>query len=354
MRGLVIPEQDDDADALASLFLEKLAERRWRLAGERPGGLPDELDGVVDGPSDHVHEVVRLHDGVADVLPASAVLVRPAAGDLDGREAAVGDVGVLVEGDAATSAEREVGVGDGAGAAPVEGVVVDGPVLDGEAELRRRPHRVAAAVAVDGEPALGGGAGEDPVDGEGGDADELRAEDVVVLDVELEPGDGVGDLDAEALLPPGVLGVGDDPRLRDGGAGEADGDVGVAGDDLLGPDADAAPARVVAGAGGAAGAVAGEEAAHPLRHDVHVGEALGLGYPDVEVAVQEHGRLRGGGQVGGAFPHAAQGGMLFLFLFLFSCLARMACVTIQEGERRRRGRGHARAGRRPKPKQEEE
>lgn len=352
MRGLVIPEQDDDADALASLFLEKLAERRWRLAGERPGGLPDELDGVVDGPSDHVHEVVRLHDGVADVLPASAVLVRPAAGDLDGREAAVGDVGVLVEGDAATSAEREVGVGDGAGAAPVEGVVVDGPVLDGEAELRRRPHGVAAAVAVDGEPALGGGAGEDPVDGEGGDADELRAEDVVVLDVELEPGDGVGDLDAEALLPPGVLGVGDDPRLRDGGAGEADGDVGVAGDDLLGPDADAAPARVVAGAGGAAGAVAGEEAAHPLRHDVHVGEALGLGYPDVEVAVQEHGRLRGGGQVGGAFPHAAQGGMLFLFLF--SCLARMACVTIQEGERRRRGRGHARAGRRPKPKQEEE
>lgn len=353
MRGLVIPEQDDDADALASLFLEKLAERRWRLAGERPGGLPDELDGVVDGPSDHVHEVVRLHDRVADVLPASAVLVRPAAGDLDGREAAVGDVGVLVEGDAATSAEREVGVGDGAGAAPVEGVVVDGPVLDGEAELRRRPHRVAAAVAVDGEPALGGGAGEDPVDGEGGDADELRAEDVVVLDVELEPGDGVGDLDAEALLPPGVLGVGDDPRLRDGGAGEADGDVGVAGDDLLGPDA-AAPARVVAGAGGAAGAVAGEEAAHPLRHDVHVGEALGLGYPDVKVAVQEHGRLRGGGQVGGAFPHAAQGGMLFLFLFLFSCLARMACVTIQEGERRRRGRGHARAGRRPKPKQEEE
>jgi hypothetical protein len=79
---------------------------------------------------------------------------------------------------------------------------------------------------LDGEPAAGERAGGDLADGHGGDVDELRAEDVVVLDVELDAGGGVRDLDAEVLLPPEVLRVWDHAGLRDGGAGEADGHVG--------------------------------------------------------------------------------------------------------------------------------
>ncbi|GER39961.1 receptor expression-enhancing protein 3 [Striga asiatica] len=81
------------------------------------------------------------------------------------------------------------------------------------------------------------------------------------------------------LVPNGVLGIGNDAGAGDAGAGEADGDVGVAGDDVV--------VVFAAALGRGAGLVAGgEQAAEALREDVHVGEAAGLDDLQVKVAVE--------------------------------------------------------------------
>lgn len=69
--------------------------------------------------------------------------------------------------------------------------------------------------------------------------------------------------DMELLVPFRILGVGDDARARHRGAGEADGDVRVARDDLA--------VAVLALLGPAAGHVeSGEAAAEALGDHVHV------------------------------------------------------------------------------------
>lgn len=97
----------------------------------------------------------------------------------------------------------------------------------------------------------------------------------------------MGDRNGEVLLPLGVLRVGDDSGAGDGGAGEADLDVGVAGDDL------AVVAMLLVlhlGAGGAAG---GEAAAEALREHVHVGEGSGGLDPKVEISVEVYDAISG-------------------------------------------------------------
>lgn len=77
------------------------------------------------------------------------------------------------------------------------------------------------------------------------------------------------------FVPVGVLGVGDDASAGDGGLGDDDGDVRVAGDDL-GAVAEAAVGGVFVGGrevagggfglvGGGAGVAAGEEEAEAFR-----------------------------------------------------------------------------------------
>lgn len=150
------------------------------------------------------------------------------------------------------------------------------------------------------EPILNGLTGNERPSGDPGDPDYVRAEDVVVLDVEVDAGHRMRDRHPEPLLPGRILGVGDDVRAGHGGAGEADGDVRVAGDDLPAVVV-AALAVAAAGEGLAAG---GEDAAEALRDHVHVGQAPSLQNLELEVAVEEedgagflvfrHRKTRGG------------------------------------------------------------
>lgn len=70
---------------------------------------------------------------------------------------------------------------------------------------------------------------------DGGDSDQIGAENVVVLHVELHVGDRVGKGDLEVLVPDGALRVGYDACTSHGSSGEADCDVRVAGNDLTVP-----------------------------------------------------------------------------------------------------------------------
>lgn len=63
-------------------------------------------------------------------------------------------------------------------------------------------------------------------------ADELGAEKVIILNLELELADGMRYWDNEVLVPVRVLGVLNDTRPRESGLWHDDGYVGVAGDDL--------------------------------------------------------------------------------------------------------------------------
>jgi len=112
--GLVVPDEQAHPDALLRLELEQFSEREVAALGERPGRrrLAHQLDLVVDGPSDDVDHVVRLEYGVADVLPALVVLELVPWVELDVRQVPLVDVRVLVQGDLAAVAEREVGVLD--------------------------------------------------------------------------------------------------------------------------------------------------------------------------------------------------------------------------------------------------
>lgn len=240
---------------------------------------------------------------MADVLPARVVLERLAVVELNLRQVPFPDVRVLVQRDLAAVAEREVGVPDAlmvrvAGdAVAVVRVVGDGVELKPEAQRGVGLVRLAVG-AYDGEPILDLFARRDGGGGDGGGADDLRAELVVVLDVELELGGAVRERHGEALIPDGVLGVGDDGGARHDGAGDGQRDVGVAGDDLPVVVPAAAAARGGGGGGrglGPAGggrAARGEAAADLLGEHVHVGQQARLEDPEVEVAVQEDGLRR--------------------------------------------------------------
>lgn len=313
MGGLVVPDEQADSDTLLRLELEQFPEGEVAALRQRPGrgGLAHELDLVVDGPPDDVNHVVRLEYGVADVLPALVVLEDLPVLELDVREVPLVDVRVLVERDLAAVAEREVGVLD----APLLGVAGDALAVHGvggeraeaEAEVERGAGLVGLAVGPDdGEPSLDllVHRGDDLVGGDDRRADELRAEGVVVLDLELEHGGAVRERHAELLPPARLLAVGYDGGARDDGAGDGERDVGVAGDDLavvLAPSALlAAVAAAVGGVrlarrAGGGRAAGGEAAADVLGEHVHVGEQARLDDPEVEVAVQEDGLGRGRG-----------------------------------------------------------
>lgn len=238
---------------------------------------------------------------MADVLPARVVLEHLAVLELNLRQVPFPDVRVLVQRHLTAVAEREVGVldalalGVAGDAAPVSRVLGDG--LEPEAEAQRGVGLVRLTVgADDGVPVLDLLAAGDDVGWDGDGADELRAEGVVVLDLELERCGAVRERHGEALLPDGVLVVGNDGGARHHGAGDGERDVGVAGDDL--------PVVVVAAAGAAAGdggggwvlgpagggrSAGGEAPADLLGEEVHVGQQARLFDPEVEVAVQEHG-----------------------------------------------------------------
>lgn len=84
----------------------------------------------------------------------------------------------------------------------------------------------------------------------------------------------------EMLIPDRILRVGDDAGADDGGSSEADGDVGVAGDDL------GVVLLLGAGGGGDGGAAGGEAAAEALGEHVHVGEASCFDDSKVEISVE--------------------------------------------------------------------
>lgn len=123
MRRLVIPKQHYNADSLTNLPLEEVPERCRRSTGQWLGRLPHKLDRVVNGPADHINQMVSLDNGVANVLPTLAMLVDPATIYLNLGQITIGHMGILIESNTATSPEREVGVGHAgvprAGAHPI-------------------------------------------------------------------------------------------------------------------------------------------------------------------------------------------------------------------------------------------
>lgn len=329
MGRLVVPDEQAHSHALLRLELEQFSEREVAALRERPGRrrLAHQLHLVVHRPADDVNHMVRLQYRVADVLPALVVLELLPPLELDVRQVPLVDVRVLVERDFSAVAEREVGVLDAllvrvAGdAAPVHRVGGERPEPVADAERGAGLVGLAAG-SDDGDPLLDLlGRGDDPVGGDGGGADELRAEGVVVLDLELEHGGAVRERHGELLVPVRLLAVGDDGGARDDGAGDGERDVGVAGDDpavvvaaAAGlPDA-AAGGRGLPGRAGGGGAAGGEAAADVLGEHVHVGQQPRLDNPQVEVPVQEdrlgrrrrlvparrrHRRRRGPGSGGG-------------------------------------------------------
>lgn len=103
---------------------------------------------------------------------------------------------------------------------------------------------------------------EDSLRRDGRDADQIRAEHVVVLDVELDLGDGVGERNLEMLIPFRALGVGNHARASDGSSSKADRDVRVAGDDF--------PVSLVVFLIRKWLAASGEELAETLGEHIHV------------------------------------------------------------------------------------
>ena len=96
-RGRVVPHQHEHAHALFGLALEELADG-GAAAGVLPVPVTHQRGLGVHRPAGDVHEVSRAVDGVVDVLPAPARLVRRrAAGELDVRPERVQHVRVLVQ-----------------------------------------------------------------------------------------------------------------------------------------------------------------------------------------------------------------------------------------------------------------
>lgn len=248
MRGLVVPDEEADTDALLRLVLEQRAQRhalrRHRIVVvvgcRRPHllhlrrhlrrhRLPHEPHLGVHRPPRHVHQVLRPEHRQAHVLPAPPRLEHPAPPHAV--QLAAGHVRVLVQLHLAPAPRREVGRRDAAVFRVVDALMLAGGDErggddDGGAGLRPP----AAVGAVQGElpPDDGrGGRGEDVGGGEDGDADEVGAEGVGVLDVEGDAGGVVGEVEQDMGGPLWVLGVADDVGAGERVAGDDDGGVRV-------------------------------------------------------------------------------------------------------------------------------
>lgn len=101
-----------------------------------------------------------------------------------------------------------------------------------------------------------------------GDSDQICAEHIIVLDLKLDLRDWMSERDFEVLVPDRVLVVGDNASSSHSGAGEADRDVRVAGDDFVG--AVAAELACAAGERVPAGIEGTETATEALGHQIHV------------------------------------------------------------------------------------
>lgn len=178
---------------------------------------------------------------------------------------------------------------------PVERILLARRELHLQPERRFRLWRLPVGIQ-DRVPAADNLAGGDLSGRDSGGSDHIGAEDVVVLDVELEVDDGVSQGDVEPLVPVRVLGVLDHARAGDGGLRDVDGDVRVAGDDPrvvvdLPVGAAAFGVAVIAGRGGGEGgilngAAGGEATAEVVGDDVHVRQAASFDDPEVEVAME--------------------------------------------------------------------
>lgn len=110
--------------------------------------------------------------------------------------------------------------------------------------------------------------------------------------------------DLEVLVPRRALRIRDHAGARDGGAGEAHGDVRIAGDDLVVAGAGAVELPF-SGYGGAASVEGGEEPSDTLGEQIHVGKAASLDDYQIEGPMEvDHGvvflrHCDGGGVTGG-------------------------------------------------------
>lgn len=333
MRGLVVPDEEQDSDALLGLVLEQVAEGHALdvYAGDLPELgrlglhlrrhlLPHQPDPGVHGPPGHVHEPLRAQHRQAQVLPAAPPV-------------ATRRVRVVVQPEVAPAPRREVGRDGGAGPPSSGGAAAAGrrdePGGDADGRGCSRASAAAPVGAHEVQPAgpdgrVGGG--EDVRGGDGGGADEVGAEGVGVLDVDVEARRAVREREQEAALPARGLGVAEDVGARERrlvavrrrARGHHHGRVGVGGREQqvavrLPPPAvaaaigsGAAAAIVVVGAGQRAvgGVVAGWLRRHPGRRaeaeaaeeggeHVHVGEAARLVDGEVEVSVEERRAIVG-------------------------------------------------------------
>ncbi|WVZ78158.1 LOW QUALITY PROTEIN: hypothetical protein U9M48_025915 [Paspalum notatum var. saurae] len=122
VRGLVVPDEEQDADALLGLVLEQLAQAHGLHlhAAELPdlGRLrlhlrrhlpPHQPHPGVHGPPGHVHQPLRAQHREAQLLPAPPAPERPRGVDARHRLLAERHVRVLVQPHVAPAPQREAG-----------------------------------------------------------------------------------------------------------------------------------------------------------------------------------------------------------------------------------------------------
>lgn len=239
--------------------------------------------------------MMSLQYGMADFLPALAVLKHLPILQFYIRELAILHMGILVELHLPAIPHREVGALDPIAIAMLVGwVEIHGRELQRKFKRRLRPGQLAGGVKQ-GEPVLDELPRSDPARRNADSADSLGAEEVVILHCKLDGGGAVGQGDDEVLLPDGELGVGYDAGASHGGAGDHDGDVGVAGDDpMMGvsPIVGGGLVFLLRAAPLERSPAGGEAPPQVLGEGVHVGQSAGLAYPQLEVAM-EHDDLPG-------------------------------------------------------------
>lgn len=170
--------------------------------------------------------MVRLQNRMTDIFPAVFALKDSSLLKPDLRELPVVPMGILVERDRTPSPQGEVGIphpehlGIPGDAMLVLRLLLNGGIFDGEvkggAGLRRLP-----IGAKDRKPILDLDTGDHEAGRYGHRPDGLRAEDVVILDMEHEGSGAVGEGNLELLVPYRVLGVRDDAGSGNGGVAEA-------------------------------------------------------------------------------------------------------------------------------------